>query len=43
MKMSESIKNLAMSIAKAQGAFANPVKNKKNPFLGNKCADLASV
>lgn len=43
MNKSESIKELATALAKAQGAIKGAVKDSANPFFKNKYADLASV
>jgi hypothetical protein len=43
MKHSEEINEIALALAKAQGDFANPHKNKTNPFLKSKYADLSAV
>lgn len=43
MKTSESIKELAAALAKAQGAFDHAKKDVKNEFFKSKYADLASV
>jgi len=43
MKTSDQINELAGALAKAQGAMNAAVKDSKNPHLGNKYADLASV
>lgn len=44
METSESIKELAGALSKAQGQMKNPVKNKNNPaFKGAKYADLAAI
>jgi hypothetical protein len=43
MKTSESIKELASALAKAQGAFDHAKKDVKNEFFKSKYADLASV
>lgn len=40
---SENTNEIANALAKAQAAIDNAKKNKKNPHLGNKYADLASV
>lgn len=43
MKSSESIKELATALSKAQGAMKGAVKDSSNPFFKSKYADLASV
>tara|TARA_R110000868_G_scaffold351431_1_gene612692 strand:+ start:320 stop:973 length:654 start_codon:yes stop_codon:yes gene_type:complete len=43
MNKSESIKELATALAKAQGAIKGAVKDSANPFFKSKYADLASV
>lgn len=43
MKMSDSIKELATALAKAQGEIKGAVKDSANPFFKSKYADLASV
>lgn len=43
MRTSESIKEIATALAKAQGEVANPVFNKTNPHFKSSYADLASV
>ena len=43
MKTSESIKELATALAKAQGAMAGARKDSDNPAFNSKYADLASV
>jgi len=43
MTKSESIKELAIALAKAQGEIENAGKNAKNPHFGNKYADLAEI
>lgn len=43
MKKSESIKELATALSKAQGAMKGAVKDAANPFFKSKYADLASV
>lgn len=43
MNKSESIKNLAAAMAKAQGEMGGAHKGKENPFYKNKYADLAAV
>jgi len=43
MKTSQSIKELAAALAKAQGAFEHAKKDLKNDFFKSKYADLASV
>jgi len=43
MEKSESIKELAGALAKAQGEFAGAVKDTNNPFFKSKYADLESV
>lgn len=40
---SESIKELATALAKAQGAIKGALKDSSNPFFKSKYADLASV
>lgn len=40
---SESIKELATALAKAQGEFANAKKDQDNPFFKSKYADMAGV
>ena len=42
MDKSESIKELASALAKAQGEFAGAVKDTSNPFFKSKYADLES-
>lgn len=43
MNKSESIKELATALAKAQGAIKGALKDSSNPFFKSKYADLASV
>lgn len=43
MEKSESIKELAMALAKAQGDIGFAMKDTANPFFKSKYADLASV
>lgn len=43
MQKSESIKELATALAKAQGEIKGAVKDSDNPFFKSKYADLASV
>ena len=43
MNKSESIKELATSLAKAQGSIKGAIKDSSNPFFKSKYADLASV
>jgi hypothetical protein len=43
MKMSESIKELAAALSKAQGEMKGALKDASNPFFKSKYADLASV
>jgi hypothetical protein len=43
MNSSQSIKELASALAKAQGEFTNPNKNAQNPHFKNWYADLAEV
>jgi hypothetical protein len=43
MKMSETITELAKSLAAAQGQIEDAVKDRKNSFYNSKYADLASV
>ena len=43
MNKSESIKELAAALAKAQGQVKGAVKDSSNPFFKSKYADLASV
>ena len=43
MNKSESIKELATALAKAQGEFSGAVKDSSNPFFKSKYADLQSV
>jgi len=43
MNTSESIKNLAESLCKAQAEMGGAVKDSKNPFFKSDYADLASV
>ena len=42
-KKSESIKELAVGLTKAQGAFNHAKKDVSNPFFKSKYADLASI
>lgn len=42
MDKSESIKELALALAKAQGEFEGALKDTANPFFKSKYADLAS-
>lgn len=43
MKMSESIKELASALSKAQGQIKGALKDSSNPFFKSKYADLSSV
>lgn len=43
MNQSESIKELATALAKAQGKISHATKESKNPHFNSKYADLASV
>lgn len=43
MNRSESIKELATALAKAQGEMKHAIKDSNNPFFRSKYADLASV
>lgn len=43
MNKSESVKELAAALCKAQGALKGAVKDTANPFFKSKYADLASV
>jgi len=43
MQRSESIKEIATALAKAQGEIKGAVKDSDNPFFKSKYADLASV
>ena len=43
MNKSESIKELATSLVKAQASMSNPKKNASNPFFKSKYADLSEV
>ena len=43
MTKSESIKELAAALAKAQGQMKGAIKDSANPFFKSKYADLASV
>jgi len=43
MNKSESIKELASALAKAQGAMGAAIKDAANPFFKSKYSDLASV
>ena len=43
MEKSDSIKELATALAKAQGEFSGAVKDANNPFFKSKYADLESV
>jgi hypothetical protein len=43
MNKSESIKELANALAKAQGEMKGAVKDSSNPFFKSKYADLASI
>lgn len=43
MERSESITELAVALAKAQGEFPPLHPNKQNKFIGNKYADLSAV
>lgn len=43
MKTSESIKEIASALAKAQGAMSHPKFNQVNPFFKSKYADLTAV
>lgn len=43
MKSSESIKELASALAKAQASMENASKDKDNPFFRSKYANLESV
>ncbi len=43
MNTSESIKEIATALIKAQGQMGGVVKNQKNPFVGSRYADLNSI
>jgi hypothetical protein len=43
MNKSESITNLALALAKAQGELSNPKKTSANPFFKSRYADLSEV
>lgn len=43
MQKSDSIKNLAMALNKAQGEMGSAIKGADNPFFNSKYADLPSV
>lgn len=43
MNKTENIIELAKALSKAQGEITAPKKNKTNPFLHNKYADIASI
>tara|TARA_R110002020_G_C16106443_1_gene759137 strand:+ start:43 stop:552 length:510 start_codon:yes stop_codon:yes gene_type:complete len=43
MEKSESIKNLAIAMCKAQGEMGGAIKGKDNPFFKSKYSDLSSV
>ena len=43
MNKSNSIKEIATALSKAQGEFQNTKKEKVNPFFGKKYADLAAL
>src|SRR3972149_2730702 len=43
MEKSESIKELATALAKAQGQIKGALKDSANPFFKSKYADLSSV
>jgi hypothetical protein len=43
MERSESIKELAIALSKAQGSFNHAKKDTNNPFFKSQYADLASV
>ena len=43
MRTSDSIKELATALSKAQGAMAGAKKESDNPAFGSKYADLASI
>jgi len=43
MEKSESIKNLALALSKAQSEVKNAVKDSNNPFFKSKYADLTAV
>ncbi len=43
MNKSDSIKEIATALSKAQGEFQNAKKEKVNPFFGKKYADLAAL
>jgi len=43
MNTSESIKNIATALAKAQGEMTGAVKDQDNPFFKSSYADLAAV
>ena len=43
MNKSDSIKNLAAALCKAQGVMEGAIKDKENPFFGKSYADLGSV
>lgn len=40
---SDQIDQLCLALAKAQGEFENPKKNKENPYFKSKYADLSAV
>ncbi len=40
---SQAINELATALAKAQGAFSNPEKDRRNPHFGNCYATLGAV
>lgn len=43
MEKSDSIKNLAMALCKAQAEMGGAIKGKANPFFKSKYSDLSSV
>ena len=43
MNKSDTIKEIAAALSKAQGEFQNAKKEKVNPFFGKKYADLAAL
>jgi hypothetical protein len=43
MNKSESIKNLAVAMSRAQSAMSGAAKSKNNPFFKSKYADLGAV
>lgn len=43
MKKSDSIKNIAIAMCKAQGEMGGAVKGEENPFFKKKYADLGAV